>query len=436
MAIVLVCGAECQDHIVSNAAAGISHWGEIALGNGSTPDVVSSPVRTGNYAFKFQASSTGDSMLRKELSTVDQNVGYARLFFRLPVVTTVQDLRLAHHEASGAPRCEVGLNTSGDIFMETFDGSLSTTNNFAPSADTWYGVEFESVAGVGAKWRVWDSTNGWSTSETVADTTMPAVGGTLIGADSAPENFIVYIDDIVLGFGSTAGEHYDDTSTNGRDGYIKRLNPTSDGTHASFTTGDFTNAGGSIASSDTDVWQDLDTDDIAASTDYVESETGATTTEYVEVHFGDETAFDNPTVVQVVAVYESSTGTPEPGNLDISDDGTTWDTMDNPGALSTAGDFNVATPILDVPSDASAWTRTDVNNLRARFYGNGATGADARLMGLALEVEWGTSETIIYTEIKPSDDIATTGWSTTPLYSKIDEDSDSPDGTVISAVAS
>lgn len=38
--------------------------------------------------------------------------------------------------------------------------------------------------------------------------------------------------------------------------------------------------------------------------------------------------------------------------------------------------------------------------------------------------------------VSPTDDVTTTGWSSTPLWSKIDEDPDSPDGTVITATAS
>jgi hypothetical protein len=40
------------------------------------------------------------------------------------------------------------------------------------------------------------------------------------------------------------------------------------------------------------------------------------------------------------------------------------------------------------------------------------------------------------THAMPSDDVTTTGWSSTPLWSKIDDDPDSPDATVITATAS
>jgi hypothetical protein len=41
-----------------------------------------------------------------------------------------------------------------------------------------------------------------------------------------------------------------------------------------------------------------------------------------------------------------------------------------------------------------------------------------------------------YQYIKPDADTTTTGWSSTPLWSKIDEDPASPDGTVVTATAS
>jgi hypothetical protein len=38
--------------------------------------------------------------------------------------------------------------------------------------------------------------------------------------------------------------------------------------------------------------------------------------------------------------------------------------------------------------------------------------------------------------VSPTDDVTTTGWSSTPLWSKIDDDPDSPDATVITGTAS
>jgi hypothetical protein len=47
--------------------------------------------------------------------------------------------------------------------------------------------------------------------------------------------------------------------------------------------------------------------------------------------------------------------------------------------------------------------------------------------GLEWFLNWGG----IYA--RPISDVATTGWSSTPLWSKVDDDPDDPDGTVVSA---
>ena len=41
-----------------------------------------------------------------------------------------------------------------------------------------------------------------------------------------------------------------------------------------------------------------------------------------------------------------------------------------------------------------------------------------------------------YHAVSPTDDVTTTGWSSTPLWSRVDDPPDTPDGTVISATAS
>lgn len=43
------------------------------------------------------------------------------------------------------------------------------------------------------------------------------------------------------------------------------------------------------------------------------------------------------------------------------------------------------------------------------------------------------SPDVQYVYARPIADVATTGWSTAPLYSKVDDDPDAPDGTVVSA---
>jgi hypothetical protein len=38
--------------------------------------------------------------------------------------------------------------------------------------------------------------------------------------------------------------------------------------------------------------------------------------------------------------------------------------------------------------------------------------------------------------VSPTDDVTTTGWTSTPLWSKIDDDPDSPDAAVITGTSS
>lgn len=49
MPLSLVCGAECQIVSVGGGAAADSHWSGVT----GSPSVVSSPVRSGSYAFQF-----------------------------------------------------------------------------------------------------------------------------------------------------------------------------------------------------------------------------------------------------------------------------------------------------------------------------------------------------------------------------------------------
>ena len=52
-----------------------------------------------------------------------------------------------------------------------------------------------------------------------------------------------------------------------------------------------------------------------------------------------------------------------------------------------------------------------------------------------VEVPWAITDVPLYA-VSPTDDVTTTGWTSTPLWSKIDDDPDSPDATVITATAS
>lgn len=63
-------------------------------------------------------------------------------------------------------------------------------------------------------------------------------------------------------------------------------------------------------------------------------------------------------------------------------------------------------------------------------FGFTATSEDVAMIALAI------SEVLTLQTVSPDADVTTTGWTTTPLWSKIDEDPASPDGTIITATAS
>jgi len=75
----------------------------------------------------------------------------------------------------------------------------------------------------------------------------------------------------------------------------------------------------------------------------------------------------------------------------------------------------------------------------------GITSENPGTFGVSVVYEWlsttimvaaATAATLTLHAISPTDDVTTTGWSSTPLWSKIDDDPDSPDGTVIAGAAS
>jgi len=66
----------------------------------------------------------------------------------------------------------------------------------------------------------------------------------------------------------------------------------------------------------------------------------------------------------------------------------------------------------------------------------GAFGSVTYYPGMAATILVTPADAIVYHAISPTDDVTTTGWTSTPLWSKVDDDPDSPDATVITATAS
>ena len=414
MPLSLVCGAECQIHSNGSGAAADSHWSNL----GGTVTVVSSPVRSGSFAYSL-ASTGADYGTLIHTAAAAAGVAYARFYFRMADVTPTAELPIMRFQVFGTGQLEVVVTTSGVLRLVDGSGMVySSTNDLTLAVDTWYGVEVEYDNTSGAKWRVWDGD--WSSSESLVQPGS-ACDEVMIGVVSPTIVHTVYMDDIAIGFGTTAGELYDDTGTNGRSSHVEILRPTSDGTH-SFTTGDFkydSSGGSDISPSATDVYSHLDAADMEQTSEGVYASSGAETSDYVEVHFGDLAG--KPLAVSIVRHMDAqSTGT----IASVSDDGSNWAGL---ASASIATNQYLQEVLASAPSGAS-WSTALVNGMRAQLKSS-ATVSD-EYYGVALEVEIEDAANIY---ARPISDVATTGWSTTPLWSKVDDDPDSPDGTVVSA---
>jgi hypothetical protein len=120
-------------------------------------------------------------------------------------------------------------------------------------------------------------------------------------------------------------------------------------------------------------------------------------------------------------------------------------TWDRNGNAVLYVDSNTPQESIDV-SSTSAYV---IDRARSLFIGARDTTPTYALNATLCELGWWNGTLLSTTQIgdivaaltttqrlNPDADVTTTGWTTTPLWSKIDEDPASPDGTVISATAS
>jgi hypothetical protein len=323
--------------------------------------------------------------------------------------------------------------------------AYSTTNNISISADTWYGVEFTGdTAGTThtLKWRVWTEGGGWSTSETVTQTNCVELSSSLswIGIFGAGQaDFIVYIDDVAYGRQDAIDELYDDTGTNGFDGYVLRYNPVSDGTHTFDSSADFQyDESTGISPSATDTYSYVDDDDMEASTSFINNTLGGSTDEAI--------IWDLDTPASSVASFRGVVGVSH-FDQDGSNSGAWLELMypaldegeDDKTNIVGGGNvtLGVAEQLIGTIADATTLQTTDqLAGAYFRFRINN-TGYLTKLYAAAIEVEWDSPNPggPVHA-VSPTDDVTTTGWTSTPLWSKVDDDPDSPDATVITGTAS
>ena len=397
LAFAWVCGVECQVHDASFGTVTQSGFGPdgghyiSATSTGGTVSAVAAAARSGDYGLRFDTSggaATNWLRVTNDGFGRDGTVAYGRFYFKVDRTGVTTNII----QVTGTNGADFYVNLNSGTLRFDADGTFSSTNNLTTAADTWYGVEFEielvAANNAVSKWRVWTEAGGWTTSETVNASPSDDVFDDLIdiGLSTTAAAVVLDFDDMAFNIGYVGGEYYDDTSTNGVDARVLRYSPVSDGTHGFSTSGDFdyytggSNTGG-ISPTATDVWSYLDTPDMDLISDGVQRDT-ATTSEYIECNFGDESTEDGPR--GVLLVVNSLASGSAPGNrFDISDDGTNWLELQN---MSSPSGPSQAVRALATSPDGATWTRTLLNGMRFRYYGLSDV-ADF-LHNAALEVEW------------------------------------------------
>lgn len=388
---LFVCGGECLiDSLVSSTDPN-AHWGGRGAGAANTPTSSPYPVRSGGQNIFFSSAVSGFQSWLYTRYPGASNVAYFRGYFYLPNVNPTSDnVEIwAAIPTGGSVYSTLLLRSNGTLECAVYNGgsyTRSSTNTLTLSTNTWYGVEVEHIAGVGAKWRVWTEDGGWTTSETVSDASTSQANQQLIGFGTSvgESGFPMFMDDCAFGWSSSAGTYYDDTGTNGVDGRVVRYSPTSDGTHNGLETGDFIGFPGSvdIVTATTTAYSHVDNADMELSTEYIlygTPESG----DYVEVAFADESTEDTPRGVNLVLKGTASVDSLTPAVT--LHDGTNESAVlqpPSPGSLTQFADSFA----FDADLGSGAWTLADVNALMARI--NYDTDGGGYVNALALEVEW------------------------------------------------
>ena len=389
MSLLLACGAECKIVTAGSASAANRHW--IVAG---TPALETTIVHSGACSYKFVAAGTAPTFQRNFAAS--QTVAYFRGYFYFTSVTPSADTALVRVSVTTGSNAVIHLMTTG-VLRASFAGSGAQTSQ-ALSINTWYGVEFQAAVGSDPHtidWRVWEAGTGWanktSASDTAAADTFTTTGCT-IGVVSGPTSGItVYIDDILIGSGTTVGEDYDTGASKG--GKVLRYLPDADLTH-SFTTNDFEyNDTTGIASSATDIYTYLDDDDQSSIADFISQNVAwSSGTKAFQVAFADESTETQPRAVGIVSTHHSSGTAANEMNVRVSDDGSNWTNVwgDWAGAgvdvSATTGHFHYK--ILNTKPSGGAWTVAAVNAMRAQMGQSNDVSAVPYYDSISLEVEW------------------------------------------------
>lgn len=330
----------------------------------------------------------------------------------------------------------IRLNTDGTLVVACSAGTGPTTSSSSAVLATgqWHRVDF-----------LMDASNALVTAEIkvnggaalTASTTAAAAGTGRIwrvgplSSQAALNGHVLYYDDIVCSnvlADYPLGEYK-----------ILSYLPNADGAHAvgagvfKRVTGNAADASGTtITNSTTDAWDVLDDwpviADGDASDDWISKTSGVLSSEYVEVAFADpDASAPAPDAVRMVGAIRNDTGT---ATNQVSFRGAENGTE---GGTGFGGTIGSATTIYKGKLYAkrmdgtSAWTRQALVDLRGRIKSTNVS-VIPRVKALQIQAAF----PITSQKLRPDGDLATTGWTTTPLFSKLNDESDS---TIITSTA-
>lgn len=357
----LICGAECG-LVTAGVSSADSHWGDVT----GTPAIETSVVYQGAAAFRFDAAATNPRF--DKTLPASQTIAYWRGYFRMTDVTPSTKVNLVVADGV-ATNHWVAITTGGLIEVTCHTGTPVTHTGVTLANDEWFGLELEfdfKQNPHALKWRVWSAASGW-VDQTAAAGAFAAdtVPNMQFGIRSGPTSGLsVYLSNIVVASGTTAGEHY---GVSGTDRYVGRLLPTADGTH-SFTAGDFgyDAAGGDVATNATDVYTYIDDADQTSLADFIRQKTSRSTA-YLEVSFANPSASHVPIAVGVTSSHHADGTGANRQSIRVSDDDFTsetqvWNANDVSNTTLTTRVSGLATK----PS-GGAWTNAALAAIKARF---------------------------------------------------------------------
>lgn len=353
-------------------------WHTVAT-TGGTPGIDTTTPKSGARCLNIPATSGAGSYVSRNLSGTQTTLVagfYVRFVGSLPTADSVLFMP------------DTGTGTFPSLWFNASDSKLyarAGTNlgasGFAVSADTWYRIDFKSVAAATQTCDVQvDGTalGQASVASAATDYTLFRIGKNVDDGTTANGN--IRYDDLVISVTSgdyPLGDHE-----------VLKLALDSDGTH-SFTAGDFVygDAGGNVSTSATDVWSNLDEVPFGAigTTDSIQQNV-IRTTGYVEVNFEASPRTVDAWGVQIFGQFDADATGADTSGMRLWD-GTTEVTLYAPpnGDVSNTTATYLTFCRATNPS-GGAWTQTAIGNLRARWGFSGDVTGSPIIHALMAEV--------------------------------------------------